>query len=180
MTTEDEFQAQLDANPADWQTRLILADWLDDHPPECRSCRGGGRHDLPQVPGGLPCLACKGTGRAPDRAAGYRALGELQIRPLSFRMKTGPASLVWGYHSGTGVDPNTGRTASWRHALPPAWFRRAALDSAHVWVLFGEPAGRRQVEDCAAAAFGMLEPLVQKSLLAAGRSRLRCAAAMGV
>jgi uncharacterized protein (TIGR02996 family) len=28
MTTEDDFQRMLDANPDDWQTRLILADWL--------------------------------------------------------------------------------------------------------------------------------------------------------
>lgn len=30
MTTEDDFQAALDANPADWQTRLVFADWLQD------------------------------------------------------------------------------------------------------------------------------------------------------
>jgi uncharacterized protein (TIGR02996 family) len=31
MTTEDDFQAALDADPADWQTRLVFADWLQDH-----------------------------------------------------------------------------------------------------------------------------------------------------
>lgn len=30
MTTEDDFQRALDANPTDWQTRLVLADWLQD------------------------------------------------------------------------------------------------------------------------------------------------------
>ncbi len=30
MTTEDDLQAMLDADPTDWQTRLILADWLED------------------------------------------------------------------------------------------------------------------------------------------------------
>ncbi len=30
MTTEDDFQAALDANPDDWQTRLVFADWLDE------------------------------------------------------------------------------------------------------------------------------------------------------
>jgi uncharacterized protein (TIGR02996 family) len=30
MTTEDDFQAALDANPADWQTRLVFADWLQE------------------------------------------------------------------------------------------------------------------------------------------------------
>lgn len=30
MTTEDDFQAALDARPNDWQTRLVFADWLDE------------------------------------------------------------------------------------------------------------------------------------------------------
>lgn len=30
MTTEDDFQAALDANPGDWQTRLVFADWLQE------------------------------------------------------------------------------------------------------------------------------------------------------
>lgn len=30
MTTEDDFQTALDANPTDWQTRLVFADWLQD------------------------------------------------------------------------------------------------------------------------------------------------------
>ncbi len=30
MTTEDEFQRQLDDHPDDWHTRLVFADWLDD------------------------------------------------------------------------------------------------------------------------------------------------------
>jgi uncharacterized protein (TIGR02996 family) len=30
VTTEEDFQHALDANPADWQTRLVFADWLQD------------------------------------------------------------------------------------------------------------------------------------------------------
>lgn len=30
MTAEDAFQAVLDANPQDWQARLVFADWLDE------------------------------------------------------------------------------------------------------------------------------------------------------
>lgn len=30
MTTEDDFQSALDADPNDWQTRLVFADWLDE------------------------------------------------------------------------------------------------------------------------------------------------------
>lgn len=31
MTTEDDFQNALDAQPDDWHTRLVFADWLDEH-----------------------------------------------------------------------------------------------------------------------------------------------------
>lgn len=30
MTTEDDFQNALDAEPDDWQTRLVFADWLEE------------------------------------------------------------------------------------------------------------------------------------------------------
>ncbi|MBM3981870.1 MAG: TIGR02996 domain-containing protein [Planctomycetes bacterium] len=30
MTTEADFNRALDANPDDWQTRLVFADWLDE------------------------------------------------------------------------------------------------------------------------------------------------------
>src|SRR5829696_4545434 len=30
MTTEDDFNAALDAKPEDWQTRLVYADWLQE------------------------------------------------------------------------------------------------------------------------------------------------------
>ncbi len=30
MTTENDFQAALDACPEDWQTRLVFADWLQE------------------------------------------------------------------------------------------------------------------------------------------------------
>jgi uncharacterized protein (TIGR02996 family) len=31
VTTEDDFQSALDKNPGDWQTRLVFADWLQEH-----------------------------------------------------------------------------------------------------------------------------------------------------
>jgi uncharacterized protein (TIGR02996 family) len=30
VTSEDDFQKALDANPQDWHTRLVFADWLED------------------------------------------------------------------------------------------------------------------------------------------------------
>lgn len=47
MTTEDDFQAALDASPKDWQTRVVFADWLDDRgDPRAEGYRalGLGRH----------------------------------------------------------------------------------------------------------------------------------------
>jgi uncharacterized protein (TIGR02996 family) len=31
VTTEDDFQSALDKDPEDWQTRLVFADWLQEH-----------------------------------------------------------------------------------------------------------------------------------------------------
>jgi uncharacterized protein (TIGR02996 family) len=31
MTTEEDFQRALDREPDDWQTRLVFADWLQEH-----------------------------------------------------------------------------------------------------------------------------------------------------
>src|SRR5262245_43724780 len=39
MTTEEDFQAALDANPDDWQTRLVFADWLQERgDPRAEGC----------------------------------------------------------------------------------------------------------------------------------------------
>jgi uncharacterized protein (TIGR02996 family) len=44
MTTEDDFQAALDANPEDWQMRLVLADWLQERgDPRAEGYRALGR-----------------------------------------------------------------------------------------------------------------------------------------
>lgn len=74
MTTEEDFQAALDANPEDWQTRLVFADWLEEHGdpraegyraiarlPRC-NCRSDGPDKVPFIWmkedfGGLPAYA---------------------------------------------------------------------------------------------------------------------------
>lgn len=44
MTTEEGFQLALDANPHDWQTRLVFADWLQDRDdPRAEAYRALGR-----------------------------------------------------------------------------------------------------------------------------------------
>lgn len=49
MTTEEDFQAALDANPDDHSTRLVFADWLDEHDdPRAKGYRALGtlRHEI--------------------------------------------------------------------------------------------------------------------------------------
>lgn len=50
MTTEDDFNAALDADPSDWQTRLVFADWLQDRgDPRAEGYRALGRRRI-QLP----------------------------------------------------------------------------------------------------------------------------------
>jgi uncharacterized protein (TIGR02996 family) len=45
VTTEDDFQSALDANPDDWQTRLVFADWLQERgDPRAEGYRALGRN----------------------------------------------------------------------------------------------------------------------------------------
>ena len=45
MTSEDDFQAALDADPGDWQTRLVFGDWLEERAdPRADGYRALGTH----------------------------------------------------------------------------------------------------------------------------------------
>jgi uncharacterized protein (TIGR02996 family) len=52
VTTEDDFQAALDAKPDDWQTRLVFADWLQErNDPRAEGYRALGQNRLvPKLP----------------------------------------------------------------------------------------------------------------------------------
>ena len=56
MTTEDDFQAKLDANSEDWQTLLVLADWLQERgDPRADGYRALAACDkVPRCPSGAP------------------------------------------------------------------------------------------------------------------------------
>ncbi len=92
MTTEDDFQAALDANSDDWQTRLVFADFLEE--------RGDGR------------------------AAGYRALGMLRVRPL-------PRScgVIYYYLAARYLESKAVCSHLYANGLPVDWFD--ALDIPH-------------------------------------------------
>lgn len=80
MTTEDDFHAALAANPDDWQTMLVFADWLDDRDdPRGPGYRALGR--LERAPLAAPVY---GTWNRPEKKYVFdreRTL-EFPLRPL--------------------------------------------------------------------------------------------------
>lgn len=135
MTTEDDFQSKLDADPTDWQTRLVLADYLDE--------------------------------RDDRRAAGYRALGQLRLRPYSWvsALKGNPSKVVFGFHNGHGVEFGTKIRLGLLTALPAPWFERCEPNGAY-WRY--DRVGRRSLEDDVTRAFHRLRADVQARILTVG------------
>jgi uncharacterized protein (TIGR02996 family) len=83
MTTEDDFQHALDANPGDWQMRLVFADWLEEHgDPRAPGYRAlGQRHRQ-----ALPCQSTNGPLRY--------IVGTETITPKVHRVKWGACLLA--------------------------------------------------------------------------------------
>ena len=166
MTTEDDFHAAIDRDPGDAMARLALADWLDENAGdvECPACGGEGRINQHWDPasdtlrGGKRCPACDGTGTVSDgrreRAAGYRALGELGMRPSHLIQ---PHWYWWR-------ETERRLIVSLFAILPDVWYAAVACKniSGH-WLNFDT---RREAEDAAALAFGRLPPDVQARILA--------------
>lgn len=122
MTDEDAFLTAIDLSPSDFTTYLVYADWLEENarPPEpCPDCRGAGAVEyLEQGEYGKellerPCDRCKKSGVLTDgrreRAAGWRAMGELRVRPHT---------ASWF----STVRRAVGLTSDPYSDLPPAWF----------------------------------------------------------
>jgi uncharacterized protein (TIGR02996 family) len=159
VTTEDDFQAKLDADPSDWQTRLVFADWLEENAGEvdCPRCGGDGVHTVvvfgkpnPAMKGRRACQVCSGTGRVSDgrkeRAEGYRALGRLRLMP---HLRPG-GSCFW-QNTMMGLNPHT--RSKRPSALGPRWHRLVCDVVRRNDTLF---ASRRAAEDAAALAFAQL------------------------
>jgi uncharacterized protein (TIGR02996 family) len=71
MTTEDDFQRALDQHPHDWQTRLVFADWLQEHnDPRADGYRALG--ELRRVPTYTPGCWWWADPNVVDDAAGIR------------------------------------------------------------------------------------------------------------
>ncbi len=137
MTTEDDFQAALDANPADHHTRMVFADWLQDRADE----RAEGYRAL----GALR--------RAPIVRGGFTFGGV-------------PNSILWWWESAGGepVEYVPHRLPQdWLRHMDMKETRGMFYPSAG---LIDRPNTRREVEDAAALAFARLSHARRMQLLA--------------
>lgn len=131
MTNEQDFHDILDKNPDDHHTRLVFADWLEEH--------------------GDP------------RAAGYRALGKLRIRPERTKDEHGDGGTLHFFGREGASD-----THYLNSQMPSDWFDLIKVSNQDhqlenwKWL----KADRRQAEDAAALAFSKLPPERQQELLA--------------
>lgn len=143
MTTEDDFQRQLDANPDDHQTRLVFADWLEEH----GDPRAAGYRAL----GAL--------GRRPNYYKGHPG----QIGPYVLP--------EWDW--GTTHNPHSQEGKSYHnmpHFLPDDWHK---LIPHQVVNGYGETdqeywryhPDRRDADDAAAHAFSQLPPERQQEIM---------------
>lgn len=153
MTTEDDFQAALDANPKSWQTRLVFADWLQERGDE----RAEGYRALGALRKRPHCVRSK-------RHRGTSVDG------------------CWFFHNddpdavdkGRSLQALHGDVAKGWNGLPPDWMRagevlladRTPHAANHQWM--GHRKARREVEDFAALAFATLPAARRAELLAAG------------
>jgi uncharacterized protein (TIGR02996 family) len=149
VTTEEDFQAALDADPNDWQTRLVFADWLQD--------RGDERAEGYRALGVLRRVPTSKFFQPRSRKRWYLWYSTTHGGNLE-RNRHGPASAII----------ESMRVA----ALPTDWCETIlALTPAekrgnHRGGWFGYGVTRREAEDAAALAFARLPPERRAELLA--------------
>jgi uncharacterized protein (TIGR02996 family) len=137
MTGEDDFQQALDADPGDWQTRLVFADWLDE--------RGDPR-------------------AAGFRALGRQRVRPILIQMQSDdRAKPGAFLFIYG----TTANNSDAAQRRWGGCfLDSVWFKRLPradeADRNQWWRYYPT---RRAAEDSAARAFAKLGKLRRTRLL---------------
>jgi uncharacterized protein (TIGR02996 family) len=141
MTTEDDFQRALDANPDDWQTRLVLADWLEE----------------------------RGDPRAEGyRALGMMRLKPFPCAPRDTKPKQVRRKRHF-YGDVSRVGPEYGDTTDYSACLLPSdWLAELKSwdveNGAYRWVWV--KGGRRKAEDAATLAFAKLPAERRAELLA--------------
>jgi uncharacterized protein (TIGR02996 family) len=151
MTTEEDFQAALDADPDDWQTRLVFADWLQD--------RGDERAEGYRALGVLRRVPTSKFFQPHSSNPWYLWYSAAHVDNLD-RNRTGPQrDLIESLLVAA-------LPADWCakiRALAPAEERRR-WNHRGGW--FGYGVTRREAEDAAALAFARLPPERRAELLA--------------
>ena len=144
MTTEHDFQAALNANPQDWQTRLVFADWLQE--------RGDPRAE------GYAAL-----GRPGCRPTGYtvKDTATLDANEAAF----------WCYWTEPYASPPFRlNDLDW---LPLDWFRAIPQLPEETERYNRRRKTRRELDDAAALAFAKLPAARRAELLAQPAGALR-------
>jgi uncharacterized protein (TIGR02996 family) len=137
VTSEDDFQAALDANPTDWQTRLVLADWLQER----GDPRAGGYRALGVQRVCPSRIQMEGT---PDEKDGE-----------------------WLFIFGNTANDSKKAIEKWGQSfLPTVWFKKVTgrnkEDRNPWWRYFNT---RREADDTAALAFATLAKAHRAKLL---------------
>ena len=124
MTAEDDFQLALDANPHDWQTRLVFADWLQDR-------------DDPRAEA--------------YRALGHLRVHPIRIELMISDGEPGGWEFIWGTDANDGARARELYSACF---LPAAWYDslpELRPDEHTVWWRYYPT--RRAAEEAAVEAF---------------------------
>ena len=140
VTTEEDFQNALDADPGDWQTRLVFADWLQE--------RGDPRAE-----------GYRALGKPGCRPTGYTDKDVVAKKPGD--------TAYWCYWTDPGsAAPHLPRQEiDW---LPRDWFALILQSATERGFANRKRRTRRELDDCAALGFSRLPAARRAELLAAG------------
>jgi uncharacterized protein (TIGR02996 family) len=145
VTTEDDFQQQLDANPDDWQTRLVFADWLQERDDP----RADGYRALAAI--GRRAKDCQMAADSSGRPGPLKFIfGDGRVTVQEFLVRYGPCMIP----------------LDWFDLLPP---KSDSRKSRIYWKYFDS---RREADDTAARVFANL-PAARRAELLAVHSELR-------
>ena len=135
VTTEDDFQRALDAQPDDWQTRLVFADWLDEH-------------GDPRAAGYRALVAIGKRAKACQMATGTD--------------KPGPINYIFGSER---IRRPRLRAGNELCLIPQDWLKLFSGSLYDVNPLWRHYNTRREAEDAAAVAFSKLSAKRRAALL---------------
>jgi len=146
VTTEDDFQHALDLCPEDHQTRLVFADWLEEHDdPRALGYRALGMCRVHPHPSAISNTWCYTNGNG-TTGNGFHLI------PVCHRIP----SQRW---------LDLIQDEEYNFFDGPDKYYRGRIPSKNTVLSSCLPTKRRDLEDCAALAFLKLEPAEQRAML---------------